>query len=290
MIRSNQQGRALEYAIVEEIIRNLPSNQVTLSSRTLQDQQRDYSKYISLPENLITRYQKGAICLLGWLETEFSISQHLIEIDRLPDKSSNQGDVTDIRISSNSFCINLSIKHNHQALKHQRPASTAQHCGYTKASLEDINFRKNYHQIIQNFMGLYREYNLFRDLEQSAIFEFLYTPICLLVSESISTLCQSALNANHLFTFLTGNTDFYKVILPAQQDCIKIQKFIHIPPVESVLAASDRNYVYLEFSNGWDMALRLHTASSRIQPNPSLKFDTQPAKISVPEQILKFES
>jgi HaeIII restriction endonuclease len=288
MIRSNQQGRALEYAIVEEIVRNLPSDQVTLSSRTLQDQQRDYPKYISLPENLITHYQRGAICLLGWLETEFSISKHVIEIDRLPDQSSNQGDVTDIRIYSNSFCVNLSIKHNHQALKHQRPASTAQHCGYPKANPEDIDFRQKYSQIIQNFMKISRGYKLFRDLEASEIFDFLYTPICLLVSESISNLCQATSKANHLFTFLTGNTDFYKVILPAQQDFIRIQEFIHIPPVESVVAASDRNYVYLNFSNSWDLALRLHTASSRIQPNPSLKFDTQPAKIYVPEQILNF--
>lgn len=288
MIRSNQQGRALEYAIVEQIIRNLPSDKVTLSSRTFPAQQRDYSKYISLPDHLITRYQKGAICLLGWLETEFSISQHRIEIDRLPDKSSNQGDVTDIRISSNSFCINLSIKHNHQALKHQRPASTVQHCGYPKASPEDVKFRQKYSQIIQDFRKISQGYNLFRDLEPSVIFDLLYTPICLLVSGSISTLCKSALTANHLFTFLTGNTDFYKVILPAQQNCIKIQEFIHIAPVESVLSAGDRNYVYLNFSNGWELALRLHTASSRIQPNPSLKFDTQPTKIYVPEQILKF--
>ncbi|MGB7059756.1 MAG: HaeIII family restriction endonuclease, partial [Geitlerinemataceae cyanobacterium] len=276
MIKSNQQGRALEYAIVEELVLNLPSDRVTLSSRTLQDQLRDLPKYISLADTLKNHYQRGANCIIRWLESEFSISRHFIEIDRLPDRSSNQGDVTDIRISSDSFCINLSVKHNNQALKHQRPASTAQHCGYPKASPEDFQFRHEYHQIIQDFLQISQGYDLFRDLEPGVILDFLYTPICLLVANFISSFCKLPWNANHLFTFLTGNTNFYKVILPAKQDFVKIQEFTHIPPVESVVAESDRNYVYLKFSNDWQMALRLHTASSRIQQNPSLKFDTQP--------------
>ncbi|RMG08417.1 MAG: hypothetical protein D6728_14490, partial [Cyanobacteria bacterium J055] len=68
MIKSNQQGRAWEYAIVEELIRNLPSDKVTLSPRTLQDQLRDRPKYMSLADTLKNRYQPGANCIFRWLE------------------------------------------------------------------------------------------------------------------------------------------------------------------------------------------------------------------------------
>ncbi|HIK31891.1 MAG TPA: hypothetical protein IGS17_10355 [Oscillatoriales cyanobacterium M59_W2019_021] len=90
MIKSNQQGRAWEYAIVEELIRNLPSDKVTLSPRTLQDQLRDRPKYMSLADTLKNRYQPGANCIFRWLEDDFSISSYGIEIDRLSDRSSNQ--------------------------------------------------------------------------------------------------------------------------------------------------------------------------------------------------------
>lgn len=281
---SNLQGRALEYAIVAEINKQLPSSYVQLSQRALDSQIKDFDKYLLLSPAMQNNYQKCGQRIFAWLDTNFSISNHPISIDRLPDSASRQGDVTDIRIKVNSLEINLSVKHNHRALKHQRPASTAQHCGYGKKSTEDIIFRSNYKQILTSFIGYTKGISNFKDLNSGIVYQTLYIPICDLVANFINNYCTLQLNSSHLFNFLVGNTNFYKVMFYEQQRKVLIEEFSQIYPVASLRAQSQQNYVNLHFSNGWIISMRLHTASSKITNNPSLKFDTQPQSIIVPTQ------
>lgn len=283
---SNLYGRALEYAIVAELIQQLPPNQIELTQRALQDQQRDCQNYLSLSASMQQNYQRCAENIFDWLNLNFAILTQPILIDRLPDHASRQGDVTDIRITTRSQQINLSVKHNHKALKHQRPASTAQHCGYTKGSQEDTQFRIDYQHITNSFVATAQGFNNFRDLSEGVVLTNLYIPMCELVARFINNFCYLQLNASHLFTFLVGRIDFYKVIFHEQQGVVIIEAFNNLPPVTSVIARNNQNYVNLQFSNAWAISMRLHTASSQIQSNPSLKFDTQPVNIIVPRQQL----
>ncbi|MBL1177294.1 HaeIII family restriction endonuclease [Pantanalinema sp. GBBB05] len=281
---SNQYGRALEYAIVAELLQQLP-NQVQLTSRAIKDQQRDALHYISLPIITQQNYKKCAVQALNWLKQNFSIANHVIMVDRLPDHASKQGDVTDIRISFAASTINLSIKHNHRALKHQRPGSTAQHCGFARKSQEDIEFRTTYKNITQAFLLVAQGTLKFCDLGQRIVFDNLYSPICYLVATFINQNCSQQLHASHLFSFLVGKIDFHKLIFQEKEQLLVVEEFSRLTSPESVVAQANQNYVYLNFSNGWELAMRLHTASSRIGNNPSLKFDTQPKQIIVPKQI-----
>jgi hypothetical protein len=55
-----------------------------------------------------------------------------------------------------------------------------------------------------------------------------------------------------------------------------------MPEVKSLKAVQTNNsYVNVFFSNGWEISMRLHTASTRLASN-SLKFDTQPVNLEVP--------
>ncbi|OCQ95641.1 hypothetical protein BCD67_10505 [Oscillatoriales cyanobacterium USR001] len=281
----NLRGRALEYAIVAEIIQRLPQNQINLTQRTLQNQQRDLPKYLHLSVNMQQNYQQCSARIFQWLDSNFAISTQPLSIDRLPDKNSQQGDVTDIRIVMGSQEINLSVKHNHSALKHQRPASTAQHCGYTKGSPEDIQFRTDYNNITTAFTTTVQGDTYFRDLDNGVVLTLLYIPICTLVTEFINSFCSSPISASHLFSFLVGRIDFYKIIFYESQNLLLVQDFRKPPFVNSVTAQSDQSYAHLQFSNAWKISMRLHTASSRITSNPSLKFDTNlDSSIVVPQQ------
>ncbi|MGI0484711.1 HaeIII family restriction endonuclease [Pantanalinema rosaneae CENA516] len=280
---SNQYGRALEYAIVAEMLQHLP-NQVKLTPRALKDQQRDAIHYDNLPTATQQNYRQCAVQVVAWLQQNFSISNYLLTVDRLPDHASKQGDVTDIRIHYAQSSVNLSIKHNHTALKHQRPASTAQHCGFARKSSEDIAFRTAYKNTTQSFLMMAQGTFKFCDIDQRIIFEHLYIPICDLVANFIHQNGSQTASASHLFSFLVGRTDFYKLIFQERSKLLVVEEFSQLTIPESVIAQAQKNYVYLKFSNAWEISMRLHTASSRISNNPSLKFDTQPSQVVVPRQ------
>lgn len=283
---SNQYGRALEYAIVAEIVQRLPQSQVQLTPRADEAQQRDLRNYTNLKESMQQNYKRCANCVFNWLNASFSISNSSIQIDRLPDSASKQGDVTDIRISTASSTINLSVKHNHKALKHQRPSATAQHCRFSRRSQEDENFRANYRAITKNFSHYAIGFSKFSDLDQQIILNNLYIPVCNLVAEFINQHCTQQVNASHLFTFLVGKFDFYKLIFNEKNSSLTIEEFTKLSLPTSVTAQKNQNYVYLNFSNSWKISMRLHTASSEIKNNPDLKFDTQPVEIIVPKEII----
>lgn len=287
---SDQYGRALEYSIVAEIIRQLPASQIQLTARTEKKQQIDFLKYASLPIKMQQSYQRFAICVFNWLKRDFSISDDLLQIDRLPDSSSRRGDVTDIRISTSFLQINLSVKHNHKALKHQRPSATAQHCGFIKGSKEDVDFRIEYKNIMQAFLVRAQGCSKFSDLDRVITLNDLYVPVCNLVTNFINQNCLHQVNASHLFSFLVGNNDFYKLIFKEKEQALLIEEFSRLPLPSNVNAQHNQNYIYLDFSNNWKVSMRLHTASSRIHSSPSLKFDTQPIEIVVPTEIFKIEN
>jgi hypothetical protein len=272
---SDRNGRALEYIVVKEIEQQLLATQVDFTPRALQAQLKDQQKYFSLSVNSQQNYKKCAERIYQWLQDEFSISNQQVEIDRLSDQDAKKGDPTDIKITAGLTPINLSIKHNHTALKHQRPSSTAQHCGYPTGTSEDIQFRKYYKEIARTFYEIAQSYSYFRDLETGRVLQHLYVPMCELVAQSINHWATSPHSPNHLFTFLVGKTDFHKIIFNELPGELKIQTFNSPQFVKSVVARNQSSYVELEFSNFWKISMRLHTASSQITVYPSLKFDTQ---------------
>ena len=136
---SNLNGRVLEYLITEAIAKS--SSSVKLTTRANEFQRRDVAKLKEVDPRLITKLNSAVQTLQRcWIEPRFVVSkQKTVAVDRLPDQ--NKNDVTDIRLTSEEWTISLSMKHNHSALKHQRPRTTPIHCGFTKgdSQLEAIS-------------------------------------------------------------------------------------------------------------------------------------------------------
>jgi len=290
MPKSDSYGRALEYIIVSTIMVSVPKGNLEVSSRLLRDQRRDRVKFLGLEDKDKQLYKKYALAVYKWLDDSFNISSNKIKIDRLPDSAAIKGDVTDIRITKNNKDINLSVKHIHDALKHQRPPTTAVRCGYAKGSKEDIDFRRKLELINNNFLNkaskLLPKATMFNELktkDNSFIDKNLYLPICQLVSDFINNNCSKVGNAQELFAFLVGNTNFYKI--RAVGDKIEVQEFAEIEKPRLVKASvKNSSYVILVFSNKWQISMRIHTASSRI--GTSVKFDTKQENAIISKEII----
>lgn len=285
---SNQTGRALEYKIIEALSAKQASFDVVLTERARRDQGRDVQKFETLSAEMKSDYEKCSKIIHDWLWG--MLKKKDILIDRLTDDDAKRGDVTDIRIKAGPRTVNLSVKHNHSALKHQRPPTTVNHCGYPKGSSEDVEFRANLDKVISDFQDkaktLIPDVKLFNELDKKEakfIDNNLYKPVCLLVTSAINELCRDVQHSQHLFEFLVGNCSYYKIIDYA--DCVNILDFCRVGLPNSVTATMiDNSHVLLVFDTSWEINMRLHTASSKF--GKSLKFDSQPVKIPEVEEIV----
>ena len=265
---SNDNGRALEYIIVEELRKNL---NVTLINSTLQIQSRDINKFNSLPSLLQNQYLQASIRICAWINNQFPNQK--INVERCQD---NTGTVYDIIIQSTINILNLSIKHNHNALKHPRPYSLAQACDFIVGSSEDILHRSQMQLASVNYrnnLNGITKYNQNNTLKLKML-----NDICKTCKQSLDAwLKNTPRTAHNLFSFLVSS-NFKKIIVHTQSTLkIEILDFTSIPNPTSFTSAVTNQYLELDFNNSWILNCRLHTASENISTNPasqlSLKFD-----------------
>ena len=92
--------------------------------------------------------ESSCLKIYEWIISEL---EELTEVIRFTDYQGTLGNPTDIKVISNSRDLNISLKHNNDAVKHQRPSATAQQFGYQKRSSEDLLFRTQYESILYDF-------------------------------------------------------------------------------------------------------------------------------------------
>ena len=272
---SNANGRALEYIITRKIISRMDAVQ---QGDTSANQLRDKEKLIGLSAELKSRFELASDVLCQWINEQIYDSDGEVHVNRLSDNDAKNGDVTDVSIARGGKTLNLSIKHNHYALKHQRPPTTAQRIGYAKNSEEDRVFRGELDGILETFLIKAKKlkpdakkFNELKDLDPNFINHEMYLPICALVTNTINNLCKKSSNVQALFSFIVGTNDYHKVIVTNKN--ITLMKFADIDMPDTLIATQEKsNYVILTFSNGWVIRLRLHTAASKL--GKSLKFDS----------------
>lgn len=289
---SDRNGRALEFAIVRVLINKIPN--LKLLGSTVVDQQRDSAKFAALSAQQQAHFVDSAEAVFKWLANKENLHANPITLERLSDDAAKKGDVTDIRLTFAGEKVNLSVKHNHTALKHQRPTATATQGGYAKNSLEDIAYRAAYKKITDDFLTQAAqlkqgalEFNELKAIQPDFIERHLYAPMCKLVTDFLNLHVAKPPRVQQFFSFIVGMTDYHKIIVYG--DKIEIHEFASMPPATS-LKAIQRNdsYIDVRFSNGWTIAMRLHTASSRLK-GVSLKFDTQLSAINAPVELSPME-
>lgn len=284
MSLSNLHGRVLEYVVVTKFVRVL-GNKVILSKNTIKDNERDKHKLNEISQKKLTHFKISSVKIVNWILNEIGPFNSKLLIERLSDEDGRQGDVTDIRFTYNNKKLNISLKNNHLATKHQRPGPTPKHIGLDNFDEDSINFKQIYKRINFDFYNLMKSinqnYTKYSEVEEYK-FDNLYNPICNLVCELLNKYKNKS---REYLTFLIGNVNFKKIVL--FNSSIEVSSFDEIPETyEMNCWVKDKNYVMIDFNEDVRLSMRLHTASSSLSQTGSLKFDTQIKKMNVHKETI----
>jgi len=281
MAGSNERGRAFELIVRRTLLnyvvkKRLPTEEAEHSKA----REKIETKYFNaLDEETQFSFVHGAWAFAKWAdEQSWFDNATKMTLDRVPDNKAKERDPTDIRLEitysdGRQETKNISLKHNHNALCHPRLPSLAQQCGFEKGSKIDKEYRKSYKQIWEKFYAKVKALN--EDIEtttelnkkhQKFITKNFYVPMQKNAIHFLGTYANSAKNSAEFFKYLTGNKEYF--VVKNELKFIEVKSFsnLTVPSTFKITYPLDgkETTFLIEFDNGWQIAMRLHTASSRL--------------------------
>ncbi|GAA7486130.1 hypothetical protein JP0001_00540 [Helicobacter pylori] len=310
--KSNNQGRAYEYAWCLALEQKL-----SVFKKVIVDKQNGfnacYRAYESLEKSLQERYlesaKQGVLLLLDCeplLSEVIGSSQNEITLSLQKDKLGEIGDVRDILIYFDRFCIGLSIKHNHDALKHSRLSKNLDFGEKWLGVGVSQNYKDTIKPLFERLENAKKEGMLWRDFPNKE--QEIYAPLLQAFKKEVLRIDENKKNKvpQKMVEYLLGKYDFYKAILLEREQKTKLEAYhFHNTLNRSVknkpkriipLSKLPTRMIYFDFKpksfntlelvldEGWSFSLRIHNASSRVEP--SLKFDIK--LLSEPESVAVF--
>ncbi|WP_199495813.1 HaeIII family restriction endonuclease [Helicobacter pylori] len=310
--KSNNQGRAYEYAWCLALEQKL-----SVFKKVIVDKQNGfnacYRAYESLEKSLQERYlesaKQGVLLLLDCeplLSEVIGSSQNEITLSLQKDKLGEIGDVRDILIYFDRFCIGLSIKHNHDALKHSRLSKDLDFGKKWLGVGVSQNYKDTIKPLFERLENAKKEGMLWRDFPNKE--QEIYASLLQAFKKEVLRIDENKKNKvpQKMVEYLLGKYDFYKAILLEREQKTKLEAYhFHNTLNRSVknkpkriipLSKLPTRMIYFDFKpksfntlelvldEGWSFSLRIHNASSRVEP--SLKFDIK--LLSKPESVAVF--
>ncbi len=310
--KSNNQGRAYEYAWCLALEQKL-----SVFKKVIVDKQNGfnacYRAYESLEKSLQERYlesaKQGVLLLLDCeplLSEVIGSSQNKITLSLQKDKLGEIGDVRDILIYFDRFCIGLSIKHNHDALKHSRLSKNLDFGEKWLGVGVSQNYKDTIKPLFERLENAKKEGMLWRDFPNKE--QEIYAPLLQAFKKEVLRIDENKKNKvwQKMVEYLLGKYDFYKAILLEREQKTKLEAYhfnntlnrsVKNKPKRIIpLSKLPTRMIYFDFKpksfntlelvldEGWSFSLRIHNASSRVEP--SLKFDIK--LLSKPESVAVF--
>ncbi|GAA9001524.1 hypothetical protein Taitung16_08630 [Helicobacter pylori] len=310
--KSNNQGRAYEYAWCLALEQKL-----SVFKKVIVDKQNGfnacYRAYESLEKSLQERYlesaKQGVLLLLDCeplLSEVIGSSQNEITLSLQKDKLGEIGDIRDILIYFDRFCIGLSIKHNHDAVKHSRLSKDLDFGEKWLGVGVSQNYKYTIKPLFEKLENAKKEGMLWRDFPNKE--QEIYAPLLQAFKKEVLRIDENKKNKvpQKMVEYLLGKYDFYKAILLEREQKTKLEAYhfnntlnrsVKNKPKRIIpLSKLPTRMIYFDFKpksfntlelvldEGWSFSLRIHNASSRVEP--SLKFDIK--LLSKPESIAVF--
>lgn len=309
---SNDRGRAYEYAWINTLFEELSNlrNTKIIENSSLDANKKAWNVMSEEMQEIFEVSAHSAVETILELEplmTEESGDELTLEFQK--DDAGIQGDVRDIVIKRNAkqWEVGLSIKHNHEAIKHSR---LSHRLDFGKEWFNRPCSEEYWKAICPIFDMLKKEkqkgskWSELPDKENDV-----YIP---LLNAFISEVKQAYENdqsiPRKMVEYLIGTKDYYKVVSNDNKKITLIHTFnvhntlnkpseikvsaITVPvlelPTELVaikFKSNSNNTVEMYLNNGWQLSFRIHNASSKVEP--SLKFDIQ--FIGMPVSVLNIE-
>ncbi|EQL50706.1 HaeIII family restriction endonuclease [Helicobacter pylori] len=310
--KSNHQGRAYEYAWCLALEQKL-----NVFKKVIVDKQNGfnacYRAYESLEKSLQERYlesaKQGVLLLLDCeplLSEVIGSSQNEITLSLQKDKLGEIGDIRDILIYFDRFCIGLSIKHNHDAVKHSRLSKDLDFGEKWLGVRVSQNYKDTIKPLFERLENAKKEGMLWRDFPNKE--QEIYTPLLQAFKKEVLRIDENKKNKvpQKMVEYLLGKYDFYKAILLEREQKTKLEAYhfnntlnrsVKNKPKRIIpLSKLPTRMIYFDFkpksfntlelvlNEGWSFSLRIHNASSKVEP--SLKFDIK--LLSKPESVAVF--
>ncbi len=310
--KSNNQGRAYEYAWCLALEQKL-----SVFKKVIVDKQNGfnacYRAYESLEKSLQERYlesaKQGVLLLLDCeplLSEVIESSQNEITLSLQKDKLGEIGDIRDILIYFDRFCIGLSIKHNHDAVKHSRLSKDLDFGKKWLGVRVSQNYKDTIKPLFERLENAKKEGMLWRDFPNKE--QEIYAPLLQAFKKEILRIDENKKNKvpQKMVEYLLGKYDFYKAILLEREQKTKLEAYhfnntlnrsMKNKPKRIIpLSKLPTRMIYFDFkpksfntlelvlNEGWSFSLRIHNASSRVEP--SLKFDIK--LLSIPVSVAVF--
>ncbi len=310
--KSNNQGRAYEYAWCLALEQKL-----SVFKKVIVDKQNGFNAanraYESLEKSLQERYlesaKQGVLLLLDCeplLSEVIGSSQNEITLSLQKDKLGEIGDIRDILIYFDRFCIGLSIKHNHDAVKHSRLSKDLDFGEKWLGVGVSQNYKDTIKPLFERLENAKKEGMLWRDFPNKE--QEIYAPLLQAFKKEILRIDGNKKNKvpQKMVEYLLGKYDFYKAILLEREQKTKLEAYhfnntlnrsVKNKPKRIIpLSKLPTRMIYFDFKpksfntlelvldEGWSFSLRIHNASSRVEP--SLKFDIK--LLSKPESVAVF--
>lgn len=310
--KSNDQGRAYEYAWINALYSALQDTRKThiANNSSLDANKRAWSAMSEETRELFTVSAQAAVSTILALEPRMTEKgDDPLELAFQKDDAGTKGDVRDIVIkrSAIDWEIGLSIKHNHEAVKHSRLSHALDFGQEWFAVPCSQDYWTDVKPIFNRLKADKAAGKKWSDLpdKDSAV----YVPLLNAFMEEIKrTNAADPSMPQKMVEYLIGTKDYYKVVSrdgkkltvvhtfnmhgslnkPSKAEASQITVPVVQLPTELVaikFKSNSTNTVEMYLNNGWQLSFRIHNASTKVEP--SLKFDVQ--FIGMPVSILNFE-
>lgn len=310
--KSNDQGRAYEYAWIKTLYNALYALRKTriIENSSLAANERAWSIMDEEMKEIFMISANAAIDTLLEMEprlTEENEDELTLEFQK--DGAGVKGDVRDIVIKRKDIQweIGLSIKHNHDAIKHSRLS----HKLDFGREWFDIPCSDDYWDAVNPIFDMLRQEKEHgtRWSEIGSKEQKVYIPLLKAFMDEVNRAYKKDKTvARKMIQYLVGVADYYKIVSKDSKRLTVIHTFnmydtlnkqskvkvsaMPVPIVElptRIVALefkpSSANTVEMYLDNGWQLSFRIHSAKSTVEP--SLKFDIQ--FIGMPTSVLNIE-
>ena len=302
--KSTKQGKAYEYAVclaIREAVSTVRPVELSDSSSMKIAETRftnDMSKDIQ--SRMLLSAEAGIREICSNEPFMMAKSQSPLKVSIQSDLTGISGDVRDVILSvpGEKWQIGISVKHNHDALKHSRLSSNIDFGNEWYDIPVSTSYWKSTSPIFSELSGLKAKSVPWSSLKNKS--DKVYLPLLESFLSEIRAASSSSIQPfiTGLFRYLLGSHDhdYYKLVQVQNKKVTKVSEFnfndglhrggakikefasearLKLPSrlISCGLKANSKTTAILEFDEGWSFSFRIHSASTIAEP--SLKFDVQ---------------
>ncbi|MFZ5554747.1 MAG: HaeIII family restriction endonuclease [Bacteroidota bacterium] len=290
-------GKAFEYALITEannVLSNAYATNLVIDA-CYENAKESFLLYTADQKRNYTRAAIASINHIISLEPRLvnpTTPDDVIQLQLMPDRAGQQGDVRDILFirSRQNWEIGISAKNNHKAVKHSRLSDQLDFGN----EWMNVNCSQGYFDaiipIFQNLRNLRARNEVWRNVRSKD--RTVYIPILDAFIAELNLINQQNNDIPRtLVSYLLGRHDFYKVI--KRKNVVEVLAFnmngtlnrsingnlgrtvqkLRLPNqiIQLAYKPNSTNTLLLVCDQGWTISFRIHNAESRVVP--SLKFD-----------------